>query len=160
MEQINLNIIPSGILPIVHASQYDTGRQIQLNLYEGKTAYTLSGAETLELDVKKPDGTIVTTLLSNTSGSQVVISLELQMTTAVGKCKCNLKITNGLVSIGSMNFIIEIEESPLNGGIDSESSIYNLEAQVEDIIESMPTGTGGLVTEPVNFYLVDYVTLT
>jgi hypothetical protein len=82
------------------------------------------------------------------------------MTTAVGKCKCNLKITNGLVSIGSMNFIIEIEESPLNGGIDSESSIYNLEAQVEDIIESMPTGTGGLVTEPVDFYLVDYVTLT
>ena len=54
MEQITLDLIPSGILPVVHASQYDEGRQWRVNLTDNGTAYTLS-TEEITLKVRKGD---------------------------------------------------------------------------------------------------------
>ena len=71
MEVINLNLIPTGAIPVVHASQYDEGRTFRANLMDGSTVYTLDGTETLECDVKKPDGNIVTVAVTNTSDSYV-----------------------------------------------------------------------------------------
>ena len=63
MEQITLDLIPKGSLPVLHASQYDDGRQWQVNLKENGEDYTLTN-ETIVLGVRKGDGCAVTLSLS------------------------------------------------------------------------------------------------
>ena len=134
MEVINLNLIPTGALPVVHASQYDEGRTFRANLMDGSTVYTLDGTETLECDVKKPDGNIVTVAVTNTSDSYVEIDTTLQMCACAGESLAELHITKGAQEIGTLNFILAVERSPLEGGIQSDSGIHNLQTQIADAV--------------------------
>lgn len=134
MESFNLNIIPGKAWPVCHASQYDIGRTIRINLFEGGTVYTLDGAETISLSVRKPDGNVVTASVTNTSDSYVEIETTEQMTAVHGSNVCELKIEEGGDVIGTMNFILEVEQDPLEGGIESQSEIDNLETQVSDMV--------------------------
>ena len=140
MEQVNINIVPNGIKPICHVSQYDKGRQIRLNLYDGDNRYTLSGTETLELDVKKADGTVYTNEITNTEDNYLIISTAEEMTSAYGENFCNIKITDDTVVIGSLNFILDVEKSPLDDGVTSSSFIYDLRQQIIDILNNLGTG--------------------
>lgn len=134
MEVINLNLIPSGALPVVHASQYDEGRTFRANLMDGSTVYTLDGTEVLECDVKKPDGNIVTVAVTNTSDSYLEITTTLQMCACSGESLGEINIKKDGVSIGTLNFILAVERSPLENGIESESAIYNLQEQIGDAV--------------------------
>lgn len=134
MEVINLNLIPTGALPVVHASQYDEGRTFRANLMDGSTVYTLDGTETLECDVKKPDGNIVTVAVTNTSDSYVEIDTTLQMCACAGDSIAELHITKGAQEIGTLNFILAVERSPLEGGIESESDLHNLQEQIGEAV--------------------------
>lgn len=134
MESFNLNIIPGKTRPVCHASQFDTGRVIRVNLFEDANIYTLSGSEEVSLSVRKPDGNVVTVEIENTGDSFVEIVTTEQMTACAGSNLCELKIEDDGKVIGSMNFILETEQDPLEGGIESESSIYNLETQVSGMV--------------------------
>ena len=134
MEVINLNLIPSGALPVVHASQYDEGRTFRANLMDGSTVYTLDGTEVLECDVKKPDGNIVTVAVTNTSDSYVEIDTTLQMCACAGESLAELHITKGAQEIGTLNFLLAVERSPLEGGIQSDSGIHNLQTQIGEAV--------------------------
>lgn len=133
MEQINLNLIPGEALPVAHASQYDVGRTIRLNLFDGSSVYTLSSEAVVSLNVKKPDGTIVTAALSHTQTTYVDFTTTEQMTAAAGKALCEVKID----TIGTLNFILDIERGPKDGSIESDSEINDLESQITTIINNM-----------------------
>lgn len=156
MEQVNLNIVPNGVKPVCHASQYDRGRQIRLNLYDGDSHYTLSGAETIELNVKKADGTIYTDSITNTESDYLVITTVQQMTAVSGENNCSIKITEGNTTIGTLNFTLNVEKSPLDDGDPSESFIYDLRQQIEDIISHMPPTGGGLRASSIELYTGTY----
>lgn len=134
MEIINLNLIPTGTRPVVHASQYDNGRQFRANLFEGASVYTLTGAETLTFSVRKPDGHIVTEAVTNTSDNYVVIETTTQMCACAGDSFAELKIENGDDLIGTLNLILAVEQSPEEGGDPSESFIHNLEEQIAEAV--------------------------
>ena len=134
MEIINLNLIPTGTRPVVHASQYDNGRQFRANLFEGASVYTLTGAETLTFSVRKPDGHIVTEGVTNTSDNYVVIETTTQMCACAGDSFAELKIENGADLIGTLNLILAVEQSPEEGGDPSESFIHDLEQQIYDAV--------------------------
>lgn len=134
MESFNLNIIPGKTRPVCHASQFDTGRVIRVNLFEDANIYTLSGSEEVSLSVRKPDGNVVTVEIENTGDSFIEIVTTEQMTACAGSNLCELKIEDDGKVIGTMNFILETEQDPLEGGIESESSIYNLETQVNGMV--------------------------
>ena len=134
MERITLNIVPKGITPVCHASQYDKGRVIGLDLMDGLQGFVLSGTETLELRVRKPDNNIVTAAVENTSSAFVVFETTEQMTACEGVNLCELRITDANdVLIGSLNFNMKVEVDPLKDGIESETEIHNLETQIADI---------------------------
>ena len=158
MESININLIPGEAFPVCHASQFDKGRQIRLNLYDGYAIYTLSGTETLVLDVKKPDTCIVTVEVTNTSQSHVIITTTEQMCACPGDNICELKITNGTTEIGTLNFIMQVEEDPLNNGVTSQSAIHDLQTQVEDIVHGLVGG--GLNAAQVSFAVSEYTTVS
>ena len=133
MEQIRVDMTPKGIKPVCHSSQYDKGRIIRLNLVDGIQGYTLTGEETLELEVRKPDNNIVTAEVQNTSSNYVLIVTTEQMTACEGNSNCEIRIRLGDTDIGSINFILRVEEDPLKDGIESETEIHNLHTQIEEI---------------------------
>ena len=146
MEQISVNMTPKGIKPVCHSSQYDKGRIIRLNLLDGIQGYTLTGEETLELEVRKPDNNIVTAEVQNTSSNYVLIVTTEQMTACEGDSNCEIRVRLGDTDIGSINFILRVEEDPLKDGIESETEIHNLHTQIEEInAEILP----GMVAEEV-----------
>lgn len=134
MERITLNLIPKGITPICHASQYDTGRQIALDLMDDLQGYTLSD-ETIELGVCKPDGNIVTAAVEVTSGkTYVIIETTEQMTACEGDSECELKISKAGTEIGTLNFKLRVERDPLKDGIESDTEIHNLSHQISELV--------------------------
>lgn len=134
MESFNLNIIPGKDRPVCHASQYDIGRTIRVNLFEGFNVFTLDGTEVISISVRKPDGNVVTESVTNTSDSYVEFVTTEQMTACHGSNLCELKLEKGADVIGTMNFILEVEQDPLEGGVQSASEIDNLETQVAGMV--------------------------
>lgn len=134
MESFNLNIIPGKDRPVCHASQYDIGRTIHVNLFEGFNVFTLDGTEVISISVRKPDGNVVTESVTNTSDSYVEFVTTEQMTACHGSNLCELKLEKGADVIGTMNFILEVEQDPLEGGVQSDTQIHNLQTQVADLV--------------------------
>lgn len=134
MESFNLNIIPGKDRPVCHASQFDIGRQFHVNLFEGFNVFTLDGAETISLSVRKPDGNVVTASVTNTSDSYVEFVTTEQMTACEGSNLCELKLEKGSDVIGTANFILEVEVDPLEGGVQSASEIDNLQTQIAGMV--------------------------
>lgn len=134
MEIIKLNIIPNGVTPVCHASQFDVKRKIRAELFELNDPYTLSGEETVTLSVRKPDKTIVTMTLTNTADNYVEFETTEQMCAVYGENNCEIKISYDDMTIGSLNFIMQVERDPLYQGITSESEIENLQTQVDTAV--------------------------
>lgn len=134
METINLNLIPTGARPVLHASQYDKGRQFRANLFEGSAVYTLTGAETLSIAVRKPDDHIVTEAITNTSDSYIIIETTEQMTAVAGDSFAEVKIEEGGDLLGTLNLILAVEQSPEEGGDPSDSFVHNLAQQIADAV--------------------------
>lgn len=135
METISINLIPGGILPSIHVSQNDVGRQFRLNLLEGSVGHILDGTEDVTIEIGKPDNHIVTAEVTNTSSNYVVIETTDQMTACPGKCLCEIRIAKNGVDIGTANFNLIVECSPIAGGIESGSVIHDIEHVVADLVE-------------------------
>ena len=137
MEIIKLNLIPSGVNSICHCSQYDNGRVIRLELFDGLTPYTLQSGDTVTLNVRKPDNTILTASVTATQGNNYVdIVTTEQMCAVVGNNLCDLTITNGSTVIGTLNFYMQVERDVLADGIPSQSVIEDLDALVAEAVEA------------------------
>lgn len=154
MEIIKLNIIPSGVNPTCHASQYDEGRVIRVELFEGLTPFTLQASDEIGLAIRKPDNKIVTMLVENTEDNYVDIVTTRQACAVVGANLCELTIKRSSVTIGTLNFFMQVERDPLADGDDSESEIRDLQervnACVEIALEDLYDGTSVLFdAEPV-----------
>lgn len=135
METLSLNLIPKGISPICHCSQYDTGRVIRFNLLNGNLPYTIQSGDTVTLNVRKPDDTIVTASVSVTQGNSYVdIVTTEQMCACAGKNLCELRIANNNDDIGTLNFVMAVERDVLADGIPSESVIEDLDARIAEAI--------------------------
>jgi hypothetical protein len=140
MERIRLDIIPKGLMPVCHASQYDAGRVIRLDLMDGLQGYSLTDEE-IELNVRKPDGHIVTASFDVIEGQTYVdIVTTEQMCAVEGENICELKISKDNAEIYSLNFRMMVEKSVTEGGDPSESFIYNLRTQIaEGVAEEVAT---------------------
>jgi hypothetical protein len=137
MEIIKLNLIPTGVNPTCHCSQYDEGRVIRIELFDGLTPYTLQSGDTVTLNVRKPDNTIVTTSVTATQGNKYVdIVTTEQICAVVGYNLCDLTITNGSTVIGTLNFIMQIERDVLADGDPSQSVIKDLDSKIAEAVNN------------------------
>lgn len=130
MQTIKLDLVPGKSVPICNASQFDVGRQTKIELMNNGQPFTLSGSETVTFVERKMDGCVVTAELTNNGGTFVILETTEQMTAVAGACLCELQIEEGDVKIGTANFLMFIEDSPLNNGVTSDSQIHNLQTQV------------------------------
>ena len=112
MERLTLNLVPAGVMPEAHASQFDNGRVIRFNIRNGEEAYTLTGAETITAEIAKPDGSREVISIPNTSSNYVDLTTEEDTCSVPGLYGCEIKITDGAEIIGSQNFILKVEADP------------------------------------------------
>ena len=134
MERIKLNLIPSGVAPVVHLSQYDEGRKFGIDLFEGDSVYVLDGTETLTVNSRKPDGHVVVISVTNTGTSSLEVETVEQLTAVHGTSYAKLKIEKGSDVIATLEFLIAVSRDPLENGDPSESFVDNLNTQIASAV--------------------------
>lgn len=117
MEQITVNLLATGETPVCHASQFDDGRTIRINLKKGADVYTLSGTEEVKMRIRKPDKTERVVDIVNTSNSYVDYVSTPEDCDIAGVNVCELVIDD----LGSKNFNMKVEEDAYGGGADIET---------------------------------------
>ena len=138
-QEFELNMIPHGDMPTFYASQYETGRPIIIDIMMGEDAFDCSELY-IELHARKVDDNIVTLEPDSVDGNQVTFIGTDQLFACPGKNVAEICLyadDTKDTSLGSLNFFIEVEPDPLAGGLTSESSIYDLRQQIEEITEEV-----------------------
>lgn len=136
METIKLDLIPRGILPVCYVSQFDVSRKIGISIMENGNPFNLQADDVVEFNERKPDGNLVTCFLTAVASSpSVTLETSEQMTACPGINKCQLKITRNEQVLGTINFMMIVEDDPTNRGIESHSEIKTLATQVKQIVD-------------------------
>ena len=152
MERQNLDILPGGVLPVIHCSQGDIGREFQINLFSDNAPYVLDGTEELTIDGHKEDNNIFSYSIPATTGSTITISTQEQMTACAGNTICEIRIFKNDIRIGTCNFILQVEEGVSNG-TPSESTLQAIDeirAVVEQAVEDAQTAQHNAETAETN----------
>lgn len=138
MEQINLNLIPNGILAVCHVSQYDnTGRKIRFHLFNGSDTYALSGTETITLRIRKTNGEILIFDIPNTASDYIELTVLQQMTDVSGDSICEFRLTDSGLDIGSFNFKMKIEPDAFDGNLSISEVSGNIVTFKTDLAEDL-----------------------
>lgn len=138
MEQINLNLIPNGILAVCHVSQYDnTGRKIRFHLFNGSDTYALSGTETITLRIRKTNGEILIFDIPNTASDYIELTVLQQMTDVSGVSVCEFRLTDSGLDIGSFNFKMKIEPDAFDGNLSISEVSGNIVTFKTDLAEDL-----------------------
>lgn len=138
-QEFELNMIPHGDMPTFYASQYETGRPIIIDVMMGEDAFACDELY-IELHCRKVDDNIVTLEPNSVDGNQVTFIGTDQLFACPGKniAEVCLYIDETKdTSLGSLNFFIEVEHDPLEGGLTSETQIHDLYQQVEEITQQV-----------------------
>ena len=124
--QIELDVSPGGIAPVIHVSQYDTGsRTLQFNLIATAGDLILPTGTKAEIRGTKPDGNGFSyDALIN--GKTVTADVTDQMTAAAGKAVCEIVLYTGMparedaeassdfTQLCTANFILFVERAALD----------------------------------------------
>ena len=136
-QTINLDLIPQGVPPIIHVSQYDKGQTWLFNLFIGNVTYNVPAGSAVTIQGTKRDSTGFEYACTY-SGSQVTAIEQQQMTVLAGDTPAELRISNNGDIIGSINFIIRVEPAALSEDtVISETDLPLIEQAVE-IVERIP----------------------
>jgi hypothetical protein len=141
LERIVLNIIPEGEMPVFHCSQYENGRPVIIDLVSSDDdAFLVPEGATVELHCRKVDDNIVTLEPNEVDNNTVTFVSTEQLTACPGDNLCEVVLyadTDPVQTIATLNFILHVEPDPLEGGLTSETQIYNLTQQIEEITQQV-----------------------
>ena len=136
VQSVNLNLIPTGVMPIVHLSQYDRDADgaLLFNIFNGPTPFNLTGY-TATINGTKPDGNVYTypcTVHSNFLTSAVYD----QMTTVQGTHEAEIRLSDGDSVVGTLNFQMAIEKAGVSeinvSHTDVPALLENIQASVDE----------------------------
>lgn len=133
VQRIKLNIIPGGVLPVVHVSQYDhNAGGLVFDIYNGGEVYELPEGTTASIEGTKPDEYGFLYPAADVSGHSVTIDIMEQMTVVPGKVICELRLAHQQDNVGTINFILAVEPAGLSDDTEvSETDIPLLREAIE-----------------------------
>lgn len=121
-QRIQLNLIPNSRTVKVRCSQYDDqARKIIIELFNGSAAFTIPEGTTVQIRGTKPSGKGFS-YSCTFSGNVITAVITGQMTVVAGSVCCEIILTNGAKTLGTANFILEVEKAAMTAGtiIDSD----------------------------------------
>lgn len=132
-QDVNLNVVPMGVRPVVHCSQYDNNLQaIRFTLYKNNVAFSIPSGAAVLINGYKPDNTGFSYAATAISGNTATFTVTQQMTAVAGEVLCELRVRTSDQIIGTLNFILKVEEAPLqDDAILSETDIPLIEQAVD-----------------------------
>lgn len=128
-----LNMIPGGIQPRIHVSQYDAGsRTLVFQLFQGDggngTEFEIPEGATVTIDGTKKQDKKSFSYICTYTGNSVTATVSQQMTAACGEVECQLTVNKSGSVLGSANFLLVVEHAVLPEDADlSETEIASLE---------------------------------
>lgn len=125
-----LSVTPNAVPVIVKISQYDTSlREIAFELLNEDVYYEIPSGSVVTVRGLKTDGRAFE-YDATFSGHTVTFPIHEQMSVLSGKQICEVRITNGGI-LGTANFVLLVEESPIQNAITSETDIPMLEEAIQ-----------------------------
>lgn len=133
VQNLNLDIIPEGVRPVIHVSQYDNQTNaLRFSLFVNNQSFTIPSGAGVLINGHKPDNTAFSYQAASISGNTVVCNVTQQMTAVPGDVDCELRIRTSTQVIGTLNFVLRVEAAPLNDdSVISESYIPLVEQAID-----------------------------
>ena len=136
-QTINLDLIPSGVAPIIHVSQYDKGQTWNFNIFKEGQPFTIPTGASVAIQGTKLDNTGFQYPCTY-SGSVVEATETDQMTIFRGNVTAEIAISYSGSLIGSANFIIQVEKAALaDDVVISDTDLPLLQEAIEAAQESI-----------------------
>lgn len=141
-QYINLNMVPSGVLPVMHCSQYDIGRPLGVVVYDGNTPMDMS-AYTVTVEATRTDGTAITAAVT-TEGNVGAFVTTATMTNKEDLYDAQLVIVDGNSNrIASLPFMMHVVKAAMDENaeaIEEDASLYQqYTGTVQALIAQMRT---------------------
>lgn len=132
-QDITLGIVPVGVRPVVHVSQYDNHvSALRFSLYKDNVQFAIPSGAAVLVNGYKPDNTAFSYAATAVSGNKVTFSVTQQMTAVDGDVECELRVRTASEIIGTLNFILRVEKAPLtDDSVLSETEIPLIEQAVD-----------------------------
>lgn len=132
-QTFNLDLIPQGVPPIVHVSQYDKGQTWDIHLHENGIVFPVPANTSAAIQGTKPDSTGFQFPAVISAGDNVVtFTLEQQMTVFSGDIDCELVLVNSDDQVATINFILSVEPTTLDDDtVISETQLPLIEQAAE-----------------------------
>ena len=130
-QTFNLELIPQGVPPIIHVSQYDKGQTWLIDVTENGIPFTIPADTSATVQGTKPDNTGFQ-YSGTADGTQVEFTLQEQMTVLAGEYDCELVLVNGNDQVATINFILQVEPAALDDEtVISETELPLIEQAVQ-----------------------------
>lgn len=114
----NVDLQPGLNAPAVfNCSQSDKGTTIMLGLMNGGNDYTVPSGVTITIRGSRSNGAVFTPVSATSSGSTVSFTLTEEMTDTAGPTLCEAVLEQGNNVLGTANFIINVEGSPMGADV-------------------------------------------
>ena len=114
----NIDLQPGLNAPAVfNCSQSDKGTTIMLGLMNGGNDYTVPSGVTITIRGSRSNGAVFTPVSATSSGSTVSFALTEEMTDTAGPTLCEAVLEQGNNVLGTANFIINVEASPMGADV-------------------------------------------
>lgn len=136
-QRYNLNLIPDKVPVIVNCSQYDAlSRTIEMVIYDGSTVYEIPSGTSASVRGTKQDNTGFE-YPCTIDGSIVSFDIQDQMTIFAGRVPCEIRLSKDGGIIGTCNFLLNIEKTPLDPNVTiSETDLPLLEEAEQNAIRA------------------------
>lgn len=125
-QYINLNMTPSGVLPVLHCSQYDIGRPLGVVVYDGSAEMDLDDY-TVTIEATRTDGTPITAAVT-TDGNIGAFVTTATMTNKDDLYQAQLVIVNGNGDrVASLPFMMRVVKAAMDENaepIEEDASLY------------------------------------
>lgn len=114
----NIDLQPGLNAPaIFNCSQGDKGTTMMLGLMNGGNDYTVPSGITITIRGSRSNGAVFTPVSATSSGSTVSFTLTEEMTDTAGPTLCEAVLEQGNNVLGTANFIINVEGSPMGADV-------------------------------------------
>lgn len=125
-QYIKLNMIPSGVMPVLYCSQYDVGRPLGMVVYNGGEAVDLDGY-TCTIEATRTDGTAITAAVTTDDNIGAFVTTAT-MTNEVDKYQAKLVLfDSNSRRVASLAFIMCITAATMDENaesIEEDASLY------------------------------------
>ena len=126
-----------GLTAPIRVSQYDTGWQFQLTVYDGDGIYVGSGGEIAVLNGRKANGAAFSVAGTFASGV-ATFDCPVTITEAVGVTECELRLTASGETVGTANFDMIVERAPLSGYYASGEDFSAVAQLIDSMVAKVP----------------------